>query len=185
MIPGRRLFSRLSRAFRREDGTASIEVVLTLPIVFSMFLMSLESTILMTRQMLLEHALDKSMRGIRLGHYPGLDHDMFKDILCSQAHLFPDCQNVVAIELTPVPPSTWELPDISPVCVDRRSTTPLNPDDHFAQGPQNQLMIVRACVTVDPFFPGVGLGLRLEQHPRDGYQLIAASAFVNEPGAGI
>ncbi|MGC9418216.1 MAG: TadE/TadG family type IV pilus assembly protein [Rhodovulum sp.] len=178
-----RLWSRLFRAFRREEGTASIEVVLALPIVFSMFLMGLEASILMTRQMLLEHALDKSMRGVRLGHYPGLDHDRFKDILCSQINLFPDCKNVLKVELTPVSRTTWDLPDEEISCVDRRA--PIQPLTNFAQGPQNTLMVVRACVVVDPFFPGIGLGLRLHEDPRDGYALVARSAFVNEPGAGI
>ncbi|TCO72867.1 TadE/TadG family type IV pilus assembly protein [Rhodovulum euryhalinum] len=183
MTPLFRLTARLIRAIRREDGTASIEFVLTFPIVFSMFLMSLESSILMTRQMLLDHALDESMRGIRLGQYPGLDHDMFKDIICSQAHLFPDCPNVIRVELTPVSKTTWNLPDAAATCVDR--SAPIQPVTNFAQGPQNSLMMVRACVVVDPFFPGVGLGLRLHEDPRDGYALVATSAFVNEPGAGI
>ncbi|TCP43193.1 TadE/TadG family type IV pilus assembly protein [Rhodovulum marinum] len=178
-----RLKARICRAVRREDGTASIEVVLALPVVFSMFLMGLEASILMTRQMLLEHALDTSMRGVRLGHYPGLDHDKFKKLLCSQINLFPDCENVLKIELTPVSRTTWDLPGEEITCVDRRA--PIQPLTNFAQGPQNTLMVVRACVVVDPFFPGIGLGLKLHEDPRDGYALVARSAFVNEPGAGI
>lgn len=178
-----RLTARLGRALRREDGTASIEVVLALPIVFSLFLMGFEASILMTRQMLLEHALDKSMRGVRLGQYPGLTHDRFKKIVCSQAHLFPDCENVLRIELTPVSRITWDLPEDGVTCVDRGA--PIQPLTNFAQGPQNTLMVVRACVVVDPFFPGIGLGLRLHEDPQDGYALVARSAFVNEPGAGI
>lgn len=178
-----RPLSRLFRAFRREDGTASVEFVLAVPIVLSLFLMGFEASILMTRQMLLDHALDVSMRGIRLGKHPGLDHDTFKKIVCSQAHLFPDCENVIHIELTPVSKTAWNLPDASAGCVDRRG--PIIPMTKFAQGPQNSLMLVRACVVVDPFFPGIGLGLRLQEDPRDGYALVATSAFVNEPGAGI
>ncbi|TCM88084.1 TadE/TadG family type IV pilus assembly protein [Rhodovulum steppense] len=177
------LATRIAHALRRDEGTASIEVVLALPIVMVMFLMGLEASILMTRQMLLEHALDVSMRDIRLGKHPGLDHDRFKEIVCGQAHLFPDCQNVVRIELTPVSKTTWALPDSVATCVDRRA--PIQPVTNFTQGPQNSLMMVRACVVVDPFFPGVGLGLRLHKASGDGYALVATSAFVNEPGAGV
>ncbi|GAA0298641.1 TadE/TadG family type IV pilus assembly protein [Rhodovulum strictum] len=177
-----RLLPRIAPALRREDGTATVEVVLALPIVMLVFLMGLEASILMTRQMLLEHALDVSMRDIRLGKHPGLDHDKFKDIVCSQANLFPDCRNVVRIELSPISKTTWTLPGQAATCVDRRAE--MQPVTNFTQGPQNSLMMVRACVVVDPFFPGIGLGLRLHTTSGDGYALVATSAFVNEPGAG-
>ncbi|MBN2905726.1 MAG: pilus assembly protein [Rhodobacteraceae bacterium] len=183
MTAARSILSRLRRALRRENGTATVEFVLTVPVVLTMFLMGLESSILMTRQMFLEHALDVSMRGIRLGKYPGLDHDSFKRIICSQTGLVPDCENVLKIELTPVSKTTWDLPGKAATCVDRREE--VQPVTNFAQGPQNSLMMVRVCVVVDPFFPGIGIGLLLEEEEQDGYALVATSAFVNEPGAGI
>ncbi|MEZ5796378.1 MAG: hypothetical protein R3D63_02055 [Paracoccaceae bacterium] len=42
-------------------------------------------------------------------------------------------------------------------------------------------MIVRVCAVQDPFFPTTGLGLQLKADAEGGYQLIAASVFVNEP----
>lgn len=183
MMPVRSFASRLRRFFRREDGTATIEFVLAFPTIMVILLIAIESSVMMCRQVMLSHALDVSMRGIRLGHYPGLDHDQFKDILCSRASLIPDCRNVVKIELVPVDKDTWALPNEGAVCVDRREE--VQPLTTFAQGPENTLMLVRACVVVDPFMPGVALGLRLEEMERDGFALVAKSAFVNEPGAGI
>jgi len=175
--------TRLAGRFLREEGTSTVEFVLTFPIVMLLFLMGAEASILMTRQMLLEHALDVSVRGIRLGHYPGLTHDAFKEVMCSNIGLVPDCRNVLKIELTPVSKTTWDLPPTGATCVDRREQ--IQPVTTFAQGPQNGLMMIRACIVVDPFFPGIGLGYELENDPQDGYALVAVSAFVNEPGAGI
>lgn len=184
MMGFRHLPGRVIRALRREDGTASIEFVLTVPMVLTMFLMGAEASILMTRQMLLDRSMDVSMREVRLGQHPNLDHDKFKEILCGRANLIPDCRNVIRIELAPVSKTAWNLPDRDATCVDRRAE--VQPVTDVTQGPDNGLMMVRACVVVDPFFPGIGLGLRLAESRGDGgYALVATSAFVNEPGAGI
>lgn len=52
---------------------------------------------------------------------------------------------------------------------------------NFENGQDNELMILRACVKIDPIFPTTGLGANI---PKDGYgqySLIATSVFVQEP----
>ena len=42
-------------------------------------------------------------------------------------------------------------------------------------------MLVRACAVFDPYFPTSAWGLQLPLDASGGYQLVAMSAFVNEP----
>ncbi|TCP62909.1 TadE-like protein [Rhodovulum bhavnagarense] len=182
VAPITRLRARLERWARAETGTATIEFVILFPLVVSVMLMSFETSIIMARQFLLDRAMDISMRGLRLGTWPDIQHDEFKAIVCKQAAFLYDCENTLAIEMVPISKTTWNLPSEPPECVDRTET--ILPVTTFNQGPDNGLMMVRACLTVDPFFPGVGLGLKLDQAPQDGFYLTSTSFFVNEPGSG-
>ena len=68
----------------------------------------------------------------------------------------------------------------SPMCADRTQTIDLDAPS-FSQGNRSDILFVRACVIVDPLFPGLGLGLQLPKDASGGFQMIAFSAFVNEP----
>lgn len=180
--PISRLRARLGRAAREEDGTSTIEFVILFPLVVSVMLMSFETSIIMARHFLLDRALDTAVRGLRLGSWPNLDHDTLKQAVCDGAAFLYDCTNTLKIEMVTVSTDTWNLPTGAPSCVDRtQSGSPFN---NISQGPDNELMMVRACLTVDPFFPGIGLGLKLDQAQQDGFYLVSTSFYVNEPGSG-
>jgi hypothetical protein len=51
----------------------------------------------------------------------------------------------------------------------------------FNTGGSQQLMLVRACMLVEPFFPSTGIALQLPTDSDGGYGLISMSAFANEP----
>ena len=53
-----RFMKRLARGFRREDGTASVEFVMVVPVLLTVFMASFESGLLMTRSIMLEQAVD-------------------------------------------------------------------------------------------------------------------------------
>jgi len=42
-------------------------------------------------------------------------------------------------------------------------------------------MLMRLCAVVDPAFPGIGVGRSMPKDASGGYQIIATTAFVNEP----
>lgn len=178
-------FRPLSRLFRwlgRDDGNSTIEFVILFPVFVTLVLSSFESALLMTRQVMLERALDMAVRGLRLGTWPDIDHEEFKAIVCDRAGIIPNCDQVLLVELRAIPKTTWTLPSPNATCVDRSAD--IVPDVSFLQGPENEMMLVRACVKVDPFFPSTGLGLQLVEGSDDGgYALISTSSFVNEPSS--
>ncbi len=98
---------RAARAAREEDGTATIPFIIFLPFFMILVISSLEMGILMLRHVMLERALDISVRDLRLGTFTG-DYDDFKQNICDRAAVIPDCMNALVVELRPVSTTTWE-----------------------------------------------------------------------------
>ena len=51
-------------------------------------------------------------------------------------------------------------------------------------GTSNDMMIVRACLKVDPLFSGFGFGANMYKDATGAYSIVSTSAFVNEPRPG-
>ena len=175
-----RLFrSRLFRALRREDGTASIEFVMFIPVVVMIFMASVESGFYMAKHVMMERGLDIVMRDVRLGKMSPITPVVLLAKICEASPMLNDCQSVVKIEMQPVSTATFALPTESTTCVMRGSST--QPETEFNPGGSNEIMLVRVCAIQDPMFPSTGIGLRLRADSLGGYQMIATSFFVNEP----
>mgnify|MGYP000218166242 CR=1 FL=1 len=178
----RRLLSRLVRLHRCEDGTSSIEFVLLFPLFMSLFLSSIEMGVVMLRQVMLDRALDIAVRDLRLGAWPNITPEILKSRICDHLGIIANCEQEMLLELQAVSAPDYTLPDPAATCRDRSAE--IQPVVSFRDGPENELMIVRACVLIDPIIPGSGLGLKMQANNRDGFALVATSAYVNEPGAG-
>ncbi|TKA96807.1 pilus assembly protein [Cereibacter changlensis] len=173
---------RLASLLRREDGAVTVEFVLIFPVMMVFLLSSFESGLLLTRKVMLERALDITVRGLRLGQFEDPDHDVLKQAICGQATYVPDCMTSIALELAPISTvGDWALPQEAAQCVDRdaevQELKALN-----AGGP-NDIMLMRVCALLDPWFPTVGLGKAMEEASPNGFRLMTQSAFVNEPRA--
>jgi hypothetical protein len=195
------LFKRASRAFGREDGNSTIEFVIVLPILFSIFMMSFESGLLMMRSVLLERATDMAMRELRTGNMdiptgstPAQVLAILKEEVCSRTVIINDCATSISIFLEPISQVTWTFPARGAECVDRAPAGDIDPSTEPDIGTQNELMLVRVCVLQKAIFPTlglgddrqfVGLGEGLVRHdPAYGeYGLVATSTFVNEPSS--
>ncbi len=176
------LFRGLRALRRREDGNATIEFVILFPAFIMIFVSAFESGILMTRNVMLERALDISVRGLRLGVWkPAPTHTELKRTICNLAGIIPDCMNTVLVELRPVDNNTWEPLTPNATCVDRDEE--INTTPNFNSGTDNELMLVRVCAVFDPIFPLSSLGLKLAQDNTGAYALVATTAFVNEPSS--
>lgn len=181
------LFRRLrpSRFRRNEHGSATIEFVILFPVMMMIFLSSFEMSIWMLRQVWMDRAMDLTVRDLRLGAWPNLNthpdaRGIVKRALCDRmGTLMGSCESQLMLELVPVPKDTWVLPDPGAQCIDRGD--PSKPIATFRDGPENEIMLVRACVIVDPFFTGTSWGLQLEKNPGDGFAMVSTSAYVNEP----
>lgn len=171
--------SRLREFRRNEDGIAAVEFTLVFPIVLFMFFWAVELGLLMTKQVMLEHALDVTMRNLRLGVLVDPTPDTLKREICNRARIIGECHDTITIELNPISTATWQMPSTAIRCVNRDEE--IAPVVSFNLGAQNEIMLVRACVIVDPLFPGTGIGAMLPKDSSGGYRMAAVSAFVNEP----
>lgn len=174
-----RFFRSLKRKWRSEDGTAAMEFVLTIPILITIFMASFESGLLMTRSIMLEQAVDMTMRELRLGHYTLPDAPLLKKEVCSRTVIFRDCEANIMIEMTRVSTATWQMPNTGVKCIDRSED--VQPVTALQIGQQNDMMLVRVCVVQDALFPTTGVGLGLPKDGKGGYGVVAVSAFVTEP----
>lgn len=182
----RRALARLRRLLRAEDGTATIEMVILFPAFVLVIVNAIEASILMTRATLLDRGLDLAVRELRLNTEAPPSFDGFRALVCEGAALIPDCLDALQVELRPVSTATWALMEAPARCVDREEEiAPLTEDnpDHYRAGAANELMMVRACLVIDPLFPSYGLGALLPKDDTGGYRLIAVSAYVQEPEA--
>jgi hypothetical protein len=182
MRPGSTL--RFANPFRRftrcEEGGGVLEFVIMLPLVMFIFMASAEAGIYTARQILLDRAVDLTMRDLGLGNIVNPTHDRIKADICSNVPAIPNCDDNIRVELIPVSTTTWNLPTTAPTCIDRSSD--VQPALRFNPGGANELMLVRVCVVQDAMFPGAGIGRGLEEaNPQEGYRMISISAFVNEP----
>jgi Flp pilus assembly protein TadG len=175
-----RLRAFFPESLRREDGTASMEFVLVIPVIMAIFMASFESGLLMTRSIILEQSVDMTMRELRLGHYPGTTNKKLKKEICSRTIIFADCVNSMKIELQRVSTTAWDMPAAPVKCINRQAN--IDPVVTPNTGQQNDLMLIRVCVVLDAMFPTTGIGLALPLDSNGGYGLIARSAFSVEPG---
>jgi len=175
----KRLLKRLARRFRRDDGTASVEFVMAVPVLLTIFMASFESGLLMTRSVMLEQAVDITMRELRLGHYVAPTPALLKKEICKRTVIFNDCEANILIDLKRVSKTTWAMPTTSTSCINRDDEFVL--PDIMVTPTQNEMMLMRVCVRQDLMFPTSGLGLKLATDSEGGFGLIAISAFVVEP----
>jgi Flp pilus assembly protein TadG len=174
------LKSRLARFRRREDGAATVEFVIVFPIFMVIFVSVFESGLLMTKMVMLDRALDLTVRQIRLATGSGaITHDAVKEMICANTVIIDDCANSLQVEMVQINAANWTMPNTTADCVDRESE--IAPVLNFTPGGENSIMFVRACLIVEPMFPNYGLGLILTKDPSGGVRLLANSAFASEP----
>lgn len=178
MEPRRILREAAVALWHDTSGTATIEFVIVAPVLLYMIFSLGEAGVVMTRAAMLDRGLSIAVRDLRLGLTPGATHDAIKDKICEAAFLLGDCRDALLLELLPVP-NVASFPGNAVNCIDR--TSDVEPVTNFRPGGRSKIMLVRACVVVDPLFPGVGLGAMLPKDASGGYVIVAQSAFMNEP----
>lgn len=195
MKPVRAFLNRIRRALRRDDGTASIEFVILFPVFVTVLISSMEMGVLLTRQAMLERALDIAVRDLRLGRAAqqlGLDlgedeeltRDDIRQLICGYSPMISRCDENLIIELTRVDVTlvgteNWAGFAGRATCVERGAS--VQPATAFVQGTTNELMLIRGCALVDPIFPTSGFALNLPRDSTGAFAFVAQSVFVNEP----
>jgi Flp pilus assembly protein TadG len=174
-----RIRTGATRWLRREDGTATLEFAILFPAFVTIFLSSVEMSMITLRHAMLERGLDLAVRDIRLGTGSAPQHDDIKQEICDNAGLIPGCMQTLRLEMVEVNLRANVSIPSEVDCVD--TSEEVQPVRSFVNGQENQLMILRACVKFDPIFPTTGLGKQLKTDNAGQSALVVMSAFVQEP----
>lgn len=175
------LLGRLMRRLGREDGTASVEFVVVLPVLFLLFTSSVEAGFMQLRYVMLERGLDLTVRELRLGQLSSPTQETLRKEICRLSLVIPDCVDSLMVELQPVDTSTWQGMTDATTCVDRSQPVGAQQPPNVDPGSGDEMMLIRACAVFNPVFPMIGLGLQLAKDAKGTYHLSTTSAFVNEP----
>lgn len=170
------MFGKRSRAFAGDEGASvTLEFVLWFPFFLMIFFWTVDITVTLMRATLFDRALDLVVRQVRLGVGPATYQD-FKDALCANYSREVDCNTNLTLELLPMPQGGAFPGDVE--CRDRAS--PIEPPLAYDPGAGNQLMLVRACMYIDPFMD-LSVLLTPGSIGPSTYRFRGLSAFVNEP----
>jgi Flp pilus assembly protein TadG len=171
----------LRRFGKNQRGVSAVEFALIAPMLFAVIFGSIEVGWTMVQTIMLDRALDTTVRALRIGQLVNPTQASVRAAICAEARILADCTNALALEFIPIPPGATaaSYPSDAARCVNRGAA--IQPVLRFDPGGRTQMVFVRACFVVDPLTPGLGLGLALPQDETGGYRIIAKSGFVNEP----
>ncbi|MFX0544864.1 TadE/TadG family type IV pilus assembly protein [Roseovarius sp. S1116L3] len=173
------LRQRCAGLLRREDGNATVEFVIIVPIYLALMAMSLELSMITLRQTMVERGLDIAVRDLRLGTGTNPTHDAIKKRICGEAYVINDCENAIRLEMVPSDMRNLTTLGGEVMCTDKEEEGA--PVLKFTPGQQNQLMFLRVCAKYDPLFPTWHLARSLKKDSSGQVAIISMSAFVQEP----
>jgi len=175
----RNLFKFIRRKSAEEEGTASVEFVIVVPVFLLLFVSVFELGMTTVRLTMLEHGLDKAMREVRLGTGSTFSRDDIRLTLCANATMLKDCNDNLLLEMVVIPQTSFKLPPVRATCIDKSEAA--IPVTSFTNGDSSDLMFIRACYVIDPLYPALGLGAMVKKDPAGNMQLVASSIFAQEP----
>lgn len=174
------LLPRALRRFRRDEaGNATVEFAILFPVMLVILFSSVELGVITLRQVLLERAMDITVRDIRLGTGSDMQHNEIRDSICNYSGFPGQCDVSLKLEMVQIDPFNWTPISGTADCVD--SVEEVDAVTQFVNGDSNDLMFLRACLSLDPLFPYWGLADAFEKDGDGRIRLYAASAFVQEP----
>mgnify|MGYP000261047687 CR=1 FL=1 len=172
-----RLLTRVGAGLRRfgrdQSGTAAVNFVLMFPVVFGVFMLTMDSGFATIRASLLDRALDVTARSIRNGTIASPTLASIRTDLCSQLTSFPDCATTLKVQIVAVSRSTFALPGVTS-CADLGAA--IVPVRAFVAGQQNGIAVLRACLQTTSLTPVALLPGRPGSYGIHAETVIAGSA---------
>ncbi len=169
-----------ARFWRATDGSSTVEFVIIVPFLLSIFLLSVDAGITQLRHVFLHRAVEQTVRDLRLGRVN--QNDRMSALICERAAMLGNCLSNIAVEMRPVDTTSFSGLERRSNCVrDENEITPALTFTPGAGGMAQELMLVRVCVTVEPFIRWTGTALALPVNPTGDFVLNVSSVFVNEP----
>lgn len=170
----------LKRFLRDETGSATMEFAVVLPFLVLIVFMFAEIGILTGRTALMKRGVSIAIRDVRLGLNPNADVAQFRNTVCANAFLIDECNDELTVDVQPLSQVAYTQGTKQTVVCRNREDPDSTPQTDFNQGVEGEIMLVRACLIVDPVFPGTGFGAGLAWEPGGGYWITAITAFMNE-----
>ena len=176
------MIRKLRRFLHREDGFMAMEFAVLMPAMMLFLCFGIETGVLMARAAMFDRAVDIASRDLRLGTASPMSYDAFRDAICQRVAIIGDCHSTIQVEVQPIQNVNLETFRGTEVC-QNRSAPSLNPimDTTYTPGTANQMMIIRACVNVESFFPGAAVLALIPRDANDDFRLLSVNAFVHEP----
>jgi Flp pilus assembly pilin Flp len=168
----------LKKYASNQAGAAAIEFALVAPMLLALIFSTLEAGWTMVQTIMLDRALDMTVRELRIGKIANPTQASVRAHVCDDAMVLFDCNKNLALEFIPIT-SEASYPTDTDRCVDR--STAIAPLLRFDAGGRSQNVFVRACFVVDPLTPGLGIGMALPKDSTGAFRIIAKSAYANEP----
>ena len=169
----------LKRFRREDDGNMTIEFVLGLPLIFTIFLTTAELGIYSMRQMFLDRGVDMAIRNVRLNTGANLSHSDLRKMICDFSGFLENCEADVNLSMNPIDIRTYTGPTGQPS--DCHNTyPPISPLRNFVHGGEHQMMLIVACYKFRPIFSTTGLGFAFDD-VTGGSKMFGFSGFVQEP----
>ncbi|MFP4043693.1 MAG: TadE/TadG family type IV pilus assembly protein [Rhodosalinus sp.] len=172
-------FRRAQRFRREERGSATVEFAIWFPFLFLFMYSTFELGLLTARNAMLERGLDIAVRDIRLGTGAVPQHDEIKTSICENAIVIPGCESNLRLEMLRTDMRNWASLPADPDCTDRAEEA--RPVRQFTPGTSNQLMLLRACLKVQPLSPTSQLVDYMQTDAAGDIAIVVTSAFVQEP----
>ena len=175
-------FRRFARRYaRNSEGNSTIEFVIVFPMFAYLIMGAYEIGYYTVSTSMLDRGLDLAVRDVRLGNMLNVTLENLKDATCEYARYVRKCEDNIHVALEPVDAHNFTRPDAIAACIDRSQN--VTPNTTFTDGTENELMLVRACVNVDPIFPTTWIGAAMQRTTGNGYAIVSISGFVNEPNS--
>lgn len=181
--------NRLRKFLTDEAGAITVEFVLVIPVILTIFMASVEASMYMARHAMLERAVDIVVRDIRLGNYDNMSHIDLKTRICERgimAESVAVCVRAMKIWMQPISAANFDWVVPPRFCADKSQdiSAVVEPTGtEFAYGADNDVMLMRICLKEDPLYPTsiIGSGM-IRGEPDGSYAMITMTVFVNEPG---
>jgi len=172
---GRTIIRRFCRSRR---GAAAVEFALVAPMLFALIFSTIEASWLMMQSIMLDHALDRTVRQVRVGGLAGATSEQFEQAVCGMAAILGNCPDLLTVEMIPIHAES-DFPSDDARCINRN--TNVSPALRYNPGGRSETVFVRACYVSQPFTPFLGLGLRMPKDATGALHIVSYSAFANEP----
>lgn len=115
------------------------------------FLSSFDAYILLTRQVMLERAVDIVVRDIRLEKPKTQTQRQLTSRICERGRILPDCRQNLLVEMTEIEAPLYAMLETEAPCVNQ--LTSIVPPANLTANRTGKMILLRACYSVEPALP--------------------------------